>query len=174
MLLPSFKLSIATVLLLSPLAAACAGGINEPDDDDSTSAGDGNDAGAAGAGSAEANGGSAGTGDPDELPDFDAGGDPVHSTSGHDGSGGNVGSQGSGSESTGADSANTGGSQGTGPSAGGGGEGGAGGPNHGYDCGAFSEAATWDVREGFRAVVVADASDGLTQPVAATFAEGSF
>jgi hypothetical protein len=43
-----------------------------------------------------------------------------------------------------------------------------------YDCGAFSEASGWSVREGYRAVVVADATDGLSEPVALTFAEGAY
>ncbi|MBX7191503.1 MAG: hypothetical protein K1X94_05575 [Sandaracinaceae bacterium] len=43
-----------------------------------------------------------------------------------------------------------------------------------YDCGAFSEASGWVVREGYRAVVVADVADGLSEPVAVTFAEGAY
>jgi hypothetical protein len=43
-----------------------------------------------------------------------------------------------------------------------------------YDCGAFSADPGWTVRTGYRAVVVADATAGLNQPVALTFAEGAF
>lgn len=43
-----------------------------------------------------------------------------------------------------------------------------------YDCGAFSADPGWTVRAGYRAVVVADATAGLNQPVALTFAEGGF
>lgn len=43
-----------------------------------------------------------------------------------------------------------------------------------YDCGAFSTEPGWTVRTGYRAVVVADATAGLSQPVALAFAEGAF
>jgi hypothetical protein len=43
-----------------------------------------------------------------------------------------------------------------------------------YDCGAFDEDAGWTVRAGFRAVVVADAADGLDQPAGLTFAGGPY
>lgn len=172
MLRPSFKLSVATVLLFSPLAAGCSGCGSTADDSDGSG---GDDASVTGMGGAEANGGSGDAGDINDLPEFEAGDDPLLSTSGQGGSGGHVGS--AGTESTGTESTDIGGSQGTGgsqsmgSSAGAGGEGGA---SYSYDCGAFSEAATWSVREGFRAVVVADEDDGLNQPVAATFAEGPF
>lgn len=47
-------------------------------------------------------------------------------------------------------------------------------PGIAYDCGEFSEDSGWTVTEGFRAVVVADADDGLSQPVAAAFASGAY
>lgn len=173
MLRPSFTVSIATVLLLSPLATGCAGCDGEPGADGSASAGgDGNDASGTEAGDADGNGGSGGAGDPiNELPEFEAGDGPHHSTSGNGGSAtGNGGSGGHGG-STGTESTSTAESQSSGSSVGGGGEGGA---SYDYDCGTFSEDAGWDVLDGFRAVVVADGSDGLNQPVAATFAEGRF
>lgn len=44
-----------------------------------------------------------------------------------------------------------------------------------WGCGAFSAApAGWVVSAGYRAVVIADASDGLQQPVGLTFAGGAF
>jgi hypothetical protein len=43
-----------------------------------------------------------------------------------------------------------------------------------YNCGAFTEAPTWTITTGFRAVVIADAADGLAQPVAAIVAGGAF
>lgn len=43
-----------------------------------------------------------------------------------------------------------------------------------YNCGAFTTAPTWTLSPGFHAVVVADAADGLSQPVALTVAGGPF
>lgn len=43
-----------------------------------------------------------------------------------------------------------------------------------YNCGAFTEAPTWTITQGFHAVVIADAADGLAQPVAAVVAGGAF
>ncbi len=43
-----------------------------------------------------------------------------------------------------------------------------------YNCGAFTEAPTWTITPGFHAVVIADAADGLAQPVAAVVAGGAF
>lgn len=43
-----------------------------------------------------------------------------------------------------------------------------------YDCGAFTDASGWTVRSGYRAVVIADATDGISQPVALTVAEGAY
>ncbi len=43
-----------------------------------------------------------------------------------------------------------------------------------YNCGAFTEAPTWTIMPGFHAVVIADAADGLAQPVAAVVAGGGF
>ena len=43
-----------------------------------------------------------------------------------------------------------------------------------YDCGIFTEDPGWTVMTGFRAVVVADATDGLNQPVAISLAQGAF
>lgn len=167
MLRPPFTLNLATLLLLGPFAAACGGNGEESLDDGTSSAGGGSDAGATVPGDAGANGGSGGAGQPnDELPEFE-GGDINQSTTGRGGSGGHAGSTDAGST----DAGSTGSMGGAGPSTG---AGGAGGANYSYDCGAFSEEAGWEVRDGFRAVIVADESDGLNQPVAATFAEGPF
>jgi hypothetical protein len=43
-----------------------------------------------------------------------------------------------------------------------------------YNCGLFSQDPGWTVAAGFRAVVIADSTNGFSQPVAATFAEGPF
>jgi hypothetical protein len=43
-----------------------------------------------------------------------------------------------------------------------------------YACGAFTAAPEWEVAAGLRAVIVADASDGLMQPVGVTFAGAKF
>lgn len=43
-----------------------------------------------------------------------------------------------------------------------------------YNCGLFSQDPGWTVAAGFRAVVIADSTQGLSQPVAAAFAEGPF
>lgn len=43
-----------------------------------------------------------------------------------------------------------------------------------YNCGLFNQDPGWTVAAGFRAVVIADSTQGLSQPVAATFAEGPF
>lgn len=43
-----------------------------------------------------------------------------------------------------------------------------------YNCGSFTEAPTWTITAGFHAVVIADAADGLAQPVAAVVAGGGF
>jgi len=162
MLRPSFRLSVATLVLLGPLAAACGGSEGEAVEDPTSSGGDGNDA------SATATGGAGGSGSAenpiDELPESEDGDGSNDSTTGGGGSSGDGGSTDTGSTHAEA-------TQSTGSSTGAGGEGGA---SYSYDCGAFSEAAGWDVRDGFRAVVVADESDGLNQPVAATFAEGPF
>ena len=115
--------------------------------------------------SADVDGGSGGAGEPiAELPEFEGGDDSNRSTTGNGGSGGDARSTDAGS--TEAEATGT-----TGSSMGAGGEGGA---PYSYDCGAFSENAGWEVQDGFRAVIVADESDGLNQPVAATFAEGPF
>jgi len=165
MLRPPFTLNLATLLLLGPFAAACGGnGEGSLEDDGTSSPNGGSHAGTTGA-----NAGSGGAGEPgDALPEFE-GGDTNHSTTGRGGSGGRAGSADAGSADAGSADAGSMGSAGA--STGGGGAGGA---NYSYDCGAFSEDAGWDVRDGFRAVIVADESDGLNQPVAATFAEGPF
>lgn len=56
----------------------------------------------------------------------------------------------------------------------GGGDGGDGGSERMYSCGTFTEAPTWTLATGFHAVVIADATDGLAQPVAAVVAGGGF
>lgn len=61
MLRPSFKLSVATVLLLSPLATACSGCGSTADDSTSDGSG-GADVGVTGADDAGTKGGSAGAG----------------------------------------------------------------------------------------------------------------
>ena len=43
-----------------------------------------------------------------------------------------------------------------------------------YSCGAFTEDPGWTLTAGYHAVVIADAADGLDQPVALTFAGGGF
>lgn len=43
-----------------------------------------------------------------------------------------------------------------------------------YSCGTFTEAPTWTLAPGFHAVVIADAADGLAQPVAAVVAGAGF
>jgi hypothetical protein len=43
-----------------------------------------------------------------------------------------------------------------------------------YNCGAFSTDPGWTVQQGFRAVVVADQTEGLSQPVAIAFAGRPF
>ncbi len=53
-------------------------------------------------------------------------------------------------------------------------DGGDGPPPQIYNCGAFSQAPTWTVTPGFRAVVVADAADGINQPVAIAIPGGAF
>lgn len=55
-----------------------------------------------------------------------------------------------------------------------GGDGGDGGNERVYSCGTFTEAPTWTLAAGFHAVVIADATDGLAQPVAAVVAGGGF
>lgn len=47
-------------------------------------------------------------------------------------------------------------------------------PPPGYDCSAFDEDSGWTVRPGFRAVVVADAADGISAPSGLTFAGGPY
>ncbi|HEU5074532.1 MAG TPA: hypothetical protein VFU02_10170 [Polyangiaceae bacterium] len=164
MLRPSFKLNLATLLLLGPFVAACGGNGEDSLEDNGTSSGSGGSDAGTTATDAGANAGSGGAGEPSEdLPEFE-GGDINLSTTGLGGSGGDAEST-----DTGATDAGSLGSAGAST-----GEGGAGGANYSYDCGAFSEDAGWHVRDGFRAVIVADESDGLNQPVAATFAEGPF
>ena len=58
-----------------------------------------------------------------------------------------------------------------------GGDGGADGGDAGprvYNCGTFTQSPTWTITPGFHAVVIADAADGLAQPVAAVVAGGGF
>ena len=111
-------------------------------------------------------GGPSDAGRTDGSPElFDAGGSDA---GGSDAGGSDAGSSDAGSSDAGSSDA---GPSDAGPSDAGPSDAG---PAYSYNCGAFSTDPGWTVETGFRAVVVADGTDGLNDPVAAVFAEGGF